>query len=307
MKSASPLLLQKMLQTQKIPHSLLFTGPKGMDLEKIAYDFCGNVLRLNDPQGLHSHKIQARVHPDIHLYYPEGKTGTHACRSLQDLPREAALQPLEGEWQCFIIHDADRMLPANANALLKTFEEPPAKTIIVLLTHFSDRILPTLASRSQIFYFPLEKTLPRDSLHDFLLERLPHLSFSFLEEIAAMVEKQKKEWEKEWKEKQSHDFFLSCETQAKECEGQIVMKFQEKALGIFNLFFEWYRDRWAIECGVQKDLLFFPHFAEKIRFSPLIPLQKVEKSIKEAYLGLERSTKFQTCLEVLCLKLHFLT
>ena len=64
----------------------------------------------------------------------------HSIDSLRQFNEEVYLAPYEADRKIFIIHDADRMLSYSANALLKTFEEPSAQSIIILLSSAPDAL-----------------------------------------------------------------------------------------------------------------------------------------------------------------------
>ena len=64
----------------------------------------------------------------------------------------------------FIIRDADKMHVNAANSLLKFIEEPQSQIYIFLLTADDSRILPTIKSRVQLFYFPKNKAYLEDLL-----------------------------------------------------------------------------------------------------------------------------------------------
>ena len=74
--------------------------------------------------------------------------------TIRDLLREFSSSGFEGQSQVFIIRDADKMHTNAANSLLKFIEEPQSDTYMILLTQDESRILPTIKSRTQIFYFP---------------------------------------------------------------------------------------------------------------------------------------------------------
>ena len=104
---------------------------------------------------------------DVKLVEPQGqliKTDT-----IRQLTREFSQSSFEGQAQVFIIRDADKMHINAANSLLKFIEEPQSQIYIFLLTADDSRILPTIKSRAQLFYFPknrayLEDLLQREGL-----------------------------------------------------------------------------------------------------------------------------------------------
>jgi DNA polymerase-3 subunit delta' len=157
--------LKRMVTKRAIGHSLLFAGPEGIGKSLFAEALAAHLLQEYDPEKDHARKIAAGIHPDIHIYRPEGKLGLHSIQTLRQLSEEVYLPPYEASWKVFIIHDADRMLSYSANALLKTFEEPPPRTLIILISRSSAALLPTIVSRCNTLHF---KLLPNQQIHDFL-------------------------------------------------------------------------------------------------------------------------------------------
>ena len=113
------------------------------------------------------HVLQEQ-HPDLHVIRGEGE-GRHPLiklKQIHQLIAQVALPPVQSSHQIFILEHAENMQKESSNALLKTLEEPSSDSIIILLTPFLERILPTLRSRSQIL--ALSTPLPRSEelLHD---------------------------------------------------------------------------------------------------------------------------------------------
>jgi DNA polymerase-3 subunit delta' len=157
--------LEKMLEKKAIANSILLAGPAGVGKSQFAHVLASKLICENDPDGLHIAKMQKGIHPDLHVYHPEGKLGLHTIQSLRQLGEEVHLPPYEAAWKVFIIHDAERMLSFSANALLKTFEEPPPHTLIILLSRSPASILPTIISRCRLLQF---HTLAQKEIEDFL-------------------------------------------------------------------------------------------------------------------------------------------
>ncbi|MBQ1569102.1 MAG: hypothetical protein IIZ70_04325 [Kiritimatiellae bacterium] len=107
-------------------------------------------------------------HPDVAMLKPQGKSRTIKVEKTQgdDGPgmRDGIVEPMStssfsGGWKVGIISGADRMQEAAANAFLKTLEEPPEKTLFLLLTDAPDGMLPTIVSRTQRIDLPLSEGL----------------------------------------------------------------------------------------------------------------------------------------------------
>src|SRR6266545_4365082 len=104
-------------------------------------------------------RIERGAHPDVTLVQPtppEGNPKGPLALRIEDiraLERRASLKPAEAAWKVFIVDGADKMTAATPQAFLKTLEEPPARTVIVLIL-LQLRALPaTVLSRCQIVRF----------------------------------------------------------------------------------------------------------------------------------------------------------
>ncbi|CRX39514.1 ATP-binding protein [Estrella lausannensis] len=133
--------------------SLCFQGKEGIGKSLFARAFAKGIFSSDIPGFLARHPTVAYTHPDLVELKPAGKIGQHPIESVRRFCEEVYIAPYEAQHKVFIIHDAERMLPTSANALLKTLEEPPAGVIIILLTESLQSLLPTIRSRLQTLYF----------------------------------------------------------------------------------------------------------------------------------------------------------
>jgi len=148
--------LVHMIETKAIGNSLLFAGSEGIGKSLFAQAFAKLVL-ITDKD--------LSSHPDVYVYRPEGKIGMHSIDSMRQFCEQVYMSPYQSKWKIFIIHDAERMLPSSANALLKTFEEPAKDSIIILLSSAPSMLLPTVISRCRTIRFHhLEETAVADYL-----------------------------------------------------------------------------------------------------------------------------------------------
>lgn len=147
---------QRILQSGKLSHAYLFSGDFAsfeMAVLLAQSRFCDCPIdALPCGQCRSCRLIAENDFSDVKVIEPEGqmiKTAT-----IRDLLREFSSSGFEGQSQVFIIRDADKMHTNAANSLLKFIEEPQSDTYMILLTQDESRILPTIKSRTQIFYFP---------------------------------------------------------------------------------------------------------------------------------------------------------
>ncbi len=104
-------------------------------------------------------KIAAGDHPDVQILAPEGQSGggVYLVDQIRTLARNLAFRPFEGRRKVAVLERAEALGPVAGNALLKTLEEPPASSHLVLLAPGRHHLLPTVASRCQAVTFrPLE-------------------------------------------------------------------------------------------------------------------------------------------------------
>lgn len=141
--------LTNIFTRNRVPQSLLFSGPDGIGKSLFAAAF-GRLILGDSGTSSVSH--------DYHEYRPEGKVGMHSMDSIRSFSQEVFVPPYTSQKKVLVVHDADRMLTYSANALLKAFEEPAPHTVIILLSRSPESLLPTIRSRCyQIRFQPLTK------------------------------------------------------------------------------------------------------------------------------------------------------
>jgi DNA polymerase-3 subunit delta' len=140
--TAAKTLLQRMVDTKRLPPVLLFHGP------------CDHKQRFAEELSHHLLGVSAPLqhHPDLHHYIPE-KNGFHSITAMRELIEETSLPPFAARSKIFILHDAEKMLLACSNVLLKILEEPPPATWFILLATDANAILPTIFSRCRQIAF----------------------------------------------------------------------------------------------------------------------------------------------------------
>ena len=151
--------LQNAIKTDKVVQSYLFVGNEGIGKKWAAVQFSKALNCLNNPvesgdacdQCLSCRKIDEGLHPDLLLLEPENQV--LKVDQVRQMQRVLAFKPYEGRRRVCIIAAADRMAPHMSNILLKTLEEPPLHTVIVLLARHPRMMLPTILSRCQMIRF----------------------------------------------------------------------------------------------------------------------------------------------------------
>jgi DNA polymerase-3 subunit delta' len=167
-------LLQRAIKKDKVVNSYLFLGNEGIGKKWVAIQFAKalNCLDEGAERGdscdhcLSCKKIDDHFHPDVLLLEPEGQT--IKVDQVRQMQRDLAYRPYEGKRRVCILTAADRMAPNMSNTLLKTLEEPPLHTVIILLANHPKFILPTILSRCQQIRF---NPLPIPMVSKWLMER----------------------------------------------------------------------------------------------------------------------------------------
>jgi DNA polymerase-3 subunit delta' len=184
-------ILLRTLQRERIPSSYLFAGESGIGKKFTAVNLAKALNCLNPPsppfdkggmggfdaKGTPSptlpprgggqgwggdccdecsscKKIDAGVHPDFLFLEPEsGQIRIEEIRAIDDT---LSLKPFEGRWKIVIVDEAHMMNSYAANAFLKTLEEPPRESLIILISSNADRLPDTIQSRcSRLNFTPL--------------------------------------------------------------------------------------------------------------------------------------------------------
>ncbi len=162
-------------------HAYLLVGPRGSGVEDAARSFAATLVAPGDRRV--GDLVGRGTHPDVVEIDPTGNQVVIA--DAQALVREAHASPIECDRKVVILSGADRLNDTAANALLKTIEEPPARTTIVLLAERVDRLPATIRSRCQrIDFSPLDEATVRSALGDPARIPLPEARVDLIARLA---------------------------------------------------------------------------------------------------------------------------
>jgi len=143
-------VIDQAIGRRRLSHSLLLTGSDHASLEAVA---CGIADRLlNVPES--SARFPASQHPDCFSLRPAGKMRQISADATRTLIGKVQVSATVAPRKVAILYEADRMNLAASNIFLKTLEEPPANTTLLLLTTRPYALLPTIRSRVLHFRFP---------------------------------------------------------------------------------------------------------------------------------------------------------
>jgi DNA polymerase-3 subunit delta' len=147
-------IVRRALASGKLPHAYLFAGPDGVGKRTAALALAAALNCEREPGAAHCEcgpceKIAAGLHPDVLLLAPGGTGKQIVIEQVREVMAALGYPPHEGRARVIIVDDADKMNPAAQNAFLKTLEEPPARTHVILCSTAPDRLLVTIRSRCQ--------------------------------------------------------------------------------------------------------------------------------------------------------------
>ena len=201
----------------RLPHAWLIAGPRGVGKATLAYRIArfvlaqgGNTAAPTGPSlfgdGLPKAKpaslyiapeqsvfrrVASGGHSDFRVYERTVNEKTERLRrdisvdEIRDIPRFLSLTPAEGAWRVVIVDSVDDMNASSANAILKILEEPPARALLLLVSHEPGRLLPTIRSRCRRLWLgPLDDAVMRK----LLAQRAPELGPDDLEIVIRLAE-----------------------------------------------------------------------------------------------------------------------
>lgn len=207
-------VLRRAIASGRIAHAYLFVGPPNVGKTLVAVEFAralncegaGPSLFGDEPtvapgeacgQCDSCRLIERGAHPDIHLIRPLAKVQAQeegaadvvmegaqiTTEQIGDLISQANLKATRARRKVFIVTSAEAMNPTSANRLLKTLEEPPGDTTLILTTANPSGLLPTIISRCQNLSFrPALHADAEQALH----QRFPDVDSAALRSVVAL-------------------------------------------------------------------------------------------------------------------------
>jgi len=326
-------LLQRSLARGRLGHAYLFTGDSLEELELLAANLAKTLNCLQPEKNsdiatdccdecLNCRKITDGNHADVHWARPESKSRIITIDQMRDMMQQIQLKPTEAGHKIAVIAGADRLNAQAANAFLKTLEEPPKRTVIILLSTEPSRILETILSRCLRLNFATGAARPlsaeqsywlqqfssaaaagqkslfgRYRLLDSLLQKLGGIRETVEENLSARSPLEKyADVEKDLREKWEIELKAAIEAEYRRQRGEILL-----------LLHWWFRDVWLHTLAVGEQLLHLPQIAGADEVARRISTRQARENlnvIEQTQRLLHTNVQEALALEVGLLKLQ---
>ena len=255
-------LLQSALKKDMLSQSYIFSGPDGVGRRFTALRLamavqCDEGLGIGCGICPSCQKLLRGTHPDWHLLEPDGNN--IRIDQIRELHSTISRRPHQGRRRIAVLDPADKMNDPAANAMLRLLEQPPADSLLILISDNPLRLLPTIRSRCQNIRFTslslldLSTQIPQDLSADKsqVLLRLAHGSMGRLHNLL-----QDEEWDEE--RRQNISWYLEEATWSELQR----LKFAEERDGAWRQRYLW-KTLWTSWLSLSRDRLMLDHQADE--------------------------------------------
>ncbi|MDR1511400.1 MAG: DNA polymerase III subunit [Endomicrobium sp.] len=230
------MVLSSQIKNGKIAQVYMFIGIDGIGKRSTAVEFARIMnCSINDftkigvgacGECISCEKIAKNIHPDIHFvdFAKQSeleksdleKQRILKIETIRHMKKKVLTKVYEGKWKFFIVDPAEKMNIATSNSLLKTFEDPPNNTVIILIAKHKETIPQTIISRSQIIFFqPLKVSeisswlMSNYSMHSSEIQNLVSLSEGSIGDAEKLANEDKKSKLSLWFKLKTQNFYIS--------------------------------------------------------------------------------------------------
>ncbi len=277
--------LHRSLQRGRLAHAYLFSGPRGSGKEAMARTLAKALNCTEKDHDSCDHcdscrRIDEGVHPDVYWVRPESKSCRIQVEQMREFMKAVNLRSSMGGVKVGIVVDADCLGEEASNAFLKTLEEPPLQTVIVLLTADPQRLLPTILSRCLRISFGPATDRVAAPYHANLLPLLAKFSVSgeekiantyqLLAELTAMLQEIRKETRTRVEAEMNLDRYEELEPKVRErleeqLEARVEGEYRAARERLLEEIYSWFGDLLLCAEGADDSLLAHPGQAATTR------------------------------------------
>ncbi len=310
-------ILKAHIRQSRLSHGYLFIGPQGvgkkmaaktlakaLNCENETLDSCGRCASCL--------KIEKNQHPDVHIInastalnsnYEQGKGEAGNSQAIKighirQLQKEISLKPYEAKVKVFIIEDAHNLTAEASNALLKILEEPPVKSLIILVSAKPTLLFKTIISRCQVVkFYPLAREQLKEVLNkDYGLEaNLAHFLAYFCEgRLGKALALKDTDIFRE--KNRVIDALAMPRRQGLE---DLSVK-REDVRGMLNILTTWFRDMYLVKVGMPHlELINFDRKSELLKLMQhftFVDLDEVLNCISDSLVYLEQNINVRLLL-----------
>lgn len=335
-KPDSVALLQRSLERGRLGHAYLFHGTDLAELETVARTLAKTLNCEKPPRrgetGLavdccdgcsNCRKTDSDNHPDVIWIRPESKLRVVRIEQIRDLLRTIYLKPAHAPHKVALLVGADRLSAQAANAFLKTLEEPPADSVLILLSTEPQRLLETILSRCLRLSFATEASrFPRPSSFVDWLSRFSELAaatersllgrYSLLSLLLNKLSDLRERTEEAMTERSPLEKFEDADAKLKakweeELAAAVEAEYRRQRADVIAGVQWWLRDVWVQTLRLGSDLLAYPELNDAsrrvaVRLTPGQALENLQ-CLEQTQRLLASNVQEALALEVSLLKL----
>lgn len=254
-------LVRHACETSRLAHAYVIAGAPRGEGGELAFRILQMLFCESSPNAcgacVRCQQVRARTWADAFWVQPEKKSRAIGAEQMRErLLAEISQTSLAGGWKAGIVVAADRMTDAAANVFLKTLEEPPPQSLLLLLTDAPQLLLPTIVSRCQRIEVAVTQPLPdpwRQQVLDVLIRHVasgPLPAMGGAGRLAAVLKEMKDAAAEEIKREgagAAEDDGIEEEKEV--IEARISARYREWRTDLLRELLNWYRDLLVLRAG----------------------------------------------------------